>query len=165
MIIRSASEVDIPFIRTIAHTTWPVAYGAILSAEQLAYMLDRMYAEEVLREQLLVKGHLFLLAEENGTVQGFTGFEHTYQGTAHTRLHKLYVLPEAQGKAVGRMLLNAVVEQAKVAGDTGVELNVNRFNPAKDFYLKHGFRVERDEVIDIGQGHVMDDHVMVLDLA
>jgi len=43
-----------------------------------------------------------------------------------------------------------------------VELNVNRFNNARWFYEKIGFRVVRDEVIDIGQGFVMDDHVMEL---
>ena len=41
-----------------------------------------------------------------------------------------------------------------------MELNVNRFNPAKRFYERHGFQVVRDEVIAIGNGYVMDDHVM-----
>ena len=55
----------------------------------------------------------------------------------------------------------AVLQAAHAAGDMFVELNVNKYNPAKDFYRRHGFTVERDEVIDIGEGYVMDDHVMV----
>ncbi|TXI77628.1 MAG: hypothetical protein E6Q44_13280 [Flavobacteriales bacterium] len=54
-----------------------------------------------------------------------------------------------------------VVHHVALSGDTAVELNVNKRNPAKAFYERHGFVVERDEVLDIGQGHVMDDHVMV----
>ena len=53
---------------------------------------------------------------------------------------------------------------AREAGDRAIELNVNRHNPASGFYERHGFRVVRDEVIDIGQGYVMDDHVMELAL-
>jgi ribosomal protein S18 acetylase RimI-like enzyme len=43
-------------------------------------------------------------------------------------------------------------------------LNVNRFNPAVSFYEKYGFRTVKEEVIDIGNGFVMDDFVMVLEV-
>jgi ribosomal protein S18 acetylase RimI-like enzyme len=43
-------------------------------------------------------------------------------------------------------------------------LNVNRFNPAVSFYEKYGFRTVKEEVIDIGQGFVMDDFVMALEV-
>lgn len=164
MRIRSAGQEDIPTIRAIAHATWPVAYRTILSPAQLAYMLDLMYSEAALREQMVRKGHLFLLAEINDVAEGLAGFEHAYNGTDHTRLHKLYTRPQAQGKGVGKALLGDVAERARQAGATLLELNVNRFNPAKAFYLHQGFRVVRDEVLDIGQGYVMDDHVMELGL-
>jgi len=41
-----------------------------------------------------------------------------------------------------------------------VVLNVNRFNPAVSFYEKYGFKIIKEEVIDIGNGYVMDDYVM-----
>jgi GNAT superfamily N-acetyltransferase len=80
-------------------------------------------------------------------------------------LHKLYVLPHTQGSGVGTALLQAVFAAARTAGNTRVELNVNRYNPARHFYARHGFSVLRDEVIDIGEGYVMDDHVMVRPVA
>ena len=55
-----------------------------------------------------------------------------------------------------------MIEAAKNAGDTAIELNVNRFNLARHWYQRQGFRILRNEVIDIGQGYVMDDHVMEL---
>ncbi|MGV3637530.1 MAG: GNAT family N-acetyltransferase [Flavobacteriales bacterium] len=165
MRLRQATVADVPLIRAIAGTTWPIAYGDILSPAQLRYMLERMYSAAALREQMLVKGHRFILAVRQEETLGFAAFEPHHGGRAVTRLHKLYVLPAAQGSGAGRLLLNGVLERALADGDRAVELNVNRFNTARRFYEHCGFRVVRDEVIDIGQGYVMDDHVMRLDLA
>jgi diamine N-acetyltransferase len=165
VILREASVIDVPVIRDIAYKTWPVAYGPILSPAQLHYMLELMYSEEALHDQLVVRGHRFTLAMLESVAQGFAGFETAYNGLRVTRLHKLYVLPSAQGTGAGKHLIAHVIERAKEHGDAAVELNVNRFNPARGFYERHGFRIIRDEVIDIGHGFVMDDHVMRLDLA
>lgn len=164
MTIREATTADIPAIRSIAHATWPAAYGGIITPAQIAYMLDLMYSEDALVEQLTMKGHRFLLAEQDGTPIGFAGFEHHFK-PGRSRLHKLYVLPAVKGTGVGHALLEAVLMAALKAGDAAVELNVNKHNPAKDFYARHGFTIERDEVIDIGHGFVMDDHVMVRHVA
>lgn len=161
--IAPCSAADLPLVQALAHRIWPHAYGQILSAAQIGYMLERMYSLAALQEQFTVKGHRFVLAEREGEPIGFASFEHGLAGD-RTRLHKLYVLPEVKGSGVGHALLQAVLRAAGTVGDSSVELNVNKHNPAKHFYLHHGFTVERDEVIDIGQGFVMDDHVMVLDL-
>ncbi|MFZ1686973.1 MAG: GNAT family N-acetyltransferase [Flavobacteriales bacterium] len=163
MTIREAVLADIPTIRSIAHATWPVVYKEIISPEQITYMLELMYSTAVLNEQF-GKGHRFLLAIENATALGFAGYEVRYAGTINTRLHKLYALPGAQGQGVGSALLSSVEAAALAGGDRAIELNVNRFNRSQDFYLRKGFRILRDEVLDIGQGYVMDDHVMVKEL-
>jgi GNAT superfamily N-acetyltransferase len=158
--LREATAADIPAIQAIAHAAWPVAYTGIISPAQIAYMLDLMYGTPALEEQFGRKGHRFLLAERDGTPIGFAGFEHRY-APGRSRLHKLYVLPAVKGTGVGHALLEAVLAEARKAGDTAVELNVNKYNPARDFYARHGFAIERDEVLDIGHGFVMDDHVLV----
>lgn len=157
--IRTAGADDVPTIRAIALETWPDAYRRILSPEQLAYMLDRMYSADALRHQM-DHGHVFLLQERAGKVVGFAGAEAAYAGTTHTRLHKLYVLPSEQGTGVGKALLNAVEQLARSQANTAVELNVNKYNPAQEFYRKLGYAQVREEVIDIGSGFVMDDYVL-----
>lgn len=160
MNIRAATAADIPVIQGIAHATWPVAYTGIITPAQIAYMLDLMYGTPALEEQFGPKEHRFLIAERDGKAIGFAGFEHGFK-TGRSRLHKLYVRPEVKGSGVGHALLEAVLAEARKAGDNAIELNVNKHNPAKAFYLRHGFTIERDEVLDIGSGHVMDDHVLV----
>jgi GNAT superfamily N-acetyltransferase len=133
----------------------------MISVEQIAYMLELMYSEASLREQMGTKGHRFLIAMAESRPVAFAGFEHHYQGDPRTRLHKLYALPAIQGIGVGSKLLEAVLSEARKAGDTAIELNVNKRNASLGFYRHHGFTIERDEVLDIGRGFVMDDHVMV----
>lgn len=154
---------DLPAIRAVAEETWPVAYADVISAAQIAYMLERMYGMDALRGQF-EKGHVFHLAEADGRPVGFAGFQHHYL-PGRTRLHKLYVLPSAKGTGLGRLLMDSVIEATLRSGDHAIELNVNKRNPAIGFYTRLGFTIERDEVLDIGQGFVMDDHVMLLELA
>lgn len=159
--VRRATLADVEAIRTIAIATWPNAYAAILCTEQIAYMLERMYAADVLSDEISGR-HVYLMAEQQGKVLGFAGIEHSHRGTARTKLHKLYVLPDAQGMGVGAALQEQLKASARVHGDQRIELNVNRHNPALATYQKWGFRVAQDVVIDIGNGFVMDDHVMEL---
>ena len=116
-------------IRSIAHATWPISYAEILSPEQVEYMLELMYSETAIRQQM-ERGHTFL------------------------------VLPEAQRNGVGTLLLEAVHSAVKKYGGETIDLNVNKFNPAKRFYERAGYTILREEVLDIGNGFVMDDHVM-----
>ena len=163
MMIVPATRADIPTIHVLAHATWPVSYKEILSHAQLSYMLELMYSPTALADQF-ASGHNFLLALRDDKAIGFAGFEHAYGGQRSTRLHKLYVLPEVQGSGAGLALLKAVEGAARNTGDLKLELNVNRFNKARGWYERHGFIVVRDEVIHIGHGFVMDDHVMTFDL-
>lgn len=157
--ISEATVEDFETIRSIAHTTWPVAYGEILSKAQLDYMLDKMYSDTALLDNLS-KGHHFLLAKEDSVCLGFAAFEHHYLNANCTRLHKIYLLPESQGKGLGKMLLERVVDLAKENHSDRISLNVNRFNKAFAFYKKMGFEVVAEEDLAIGNGYLMEDYRM-----
>ena len=160
--LKLASAEELPVVRSIALRTWPTAYGNILSSEQLQYMLELMYSTEALSRQL-EQGHDFVLIGSEGEWQGFASYEHGTKGGSTSRLHKLYVLPDSQGQGLGKALLRWVIAKAIEHGSQTLELNVNRFNKALHFYKAEGFRIVHDEVIDIGSGFVMDDHVLALD--
>jgi ribosomal protein S18 acetylase RimI-like enzyme len=49
-------------------------------------------------------------------------------------------------------------------GGKAIELQVNKKNVAQHFYTKQGFTIDRELVLDIGEGFVMDDYVMLLTL-
>jgi ribosomal protein S18 acetylase RimI-like enzyme len=155
-----AGEADLPTIRSIALRTWPVAFAGILSGEQIEYMLAWLYSEASLHGQLHAQGHTFLLAKVGDAYAGFASCESNYKDTGKTKLHKLYVLPEAQGHGVGRALVDAVTEIAVRHGNGALLLNVNRRNVAIRFYRRLGFEVIAEENIPIGNGFLMEDYVM-----
>ena len=142
---------------------WPVAYGEILSKAQLDYMIEKFYNETALRE-LIQKGHVFYLAQDDkDNYVGFVSYEINSEPNK-TKIHKIYVLSETQGTGLGRQFFELVKEKAIENNQNAIFLNVNKYNNAIHFYNKLGFTKVKDEVIDIGNGYVMDDYVMEVDI-
>ncbi|WP_310377606.1 GNAT family N-acetyltransferase [Flavobacterium sp.] len=157
--ITQATTTDIAIIQEIAHQTWPVAYGEIISQEQLDYMLKLMYSENALLEQFQNQQQFFI-ASEGTHALGFIAIEHYYKNELWTKIHKIYILPEAQGKGVGKLLLDKAASLAIENNLKTLSLNVNKYNNAVAFYQKNGFEIVADEVIEIGKGYIMDDYKM-----
>lgn len=156
---------DIGVIQDIAQVSWEKAYGDILSSEQIEYMLKEMYSNEELEKQLLNESFRYYLMvnESTNLPQGFMGFQYGYEEKT-TKLHKIYILPTEQGKGWGSKAIHFLKEEVEKFGDRRIILNVNKNNNARKAYEKNGFIVEGQEVIDIGEGYVMDDYIMSFSL-
>jgi ribosomal protein S18 acetylase RimI-like enzyme len=159
MTISIAQKSQLFIIKELAYTIWPVAYGEILSQEQLDYMLNLIYTIESLEKQV-DNNHVFLLVEDDNQFIGFASYELNFENSNKTKIQKLYVLPEIQGKGIGKHLINYIKQIAIDNKNSGLILNVNRFNIAKEFYLKYGFEITKEIKIDIGNNYIMDDYIM-----
>ncbi|WP_225556565.1 GNAT family N-acetyltransferase [Flavobacterium columnare] len=113
MRIIEAQKKDIEIIRNLAYTIWPDTYAEILSSEQISYMLDLFYNKDALLLQMNTNQQ-FLLVKEDSQYLGFASYEINSK-SKKTKLHKIYILPNLQGKGVGRFLLNEVENRAKEA--------------------------------------------------
>lgn len=160
MTISVATKEQLPIVQELAHKIWPSTYGHILSKDQFDYMMELMYSIDSLEKQLVTKP--FLLVEDEGQFIGFVSYEINWENTSKTKIHKLYVLPTIQGKGIGKFLINHIKELALKAQNSALILTVNRFNKAKEFYLKQGFHVVEEKQFQIGNGYIMDDYVMEL---
>jgi GNAT superfamily N-acetyltransferase len=98
------------------------------------------------------------LVTENSICLGFASYEHHYLGENKTRLHKIYMLPESQGKGAGKLLIAAVEKLALENNDYIISLNVNRFNTAFNFYEKLGFEKVGEEDVVLDYGYLMEDY-------
>jgi N-acetylglutamate synthase-like GNAT family acetyltransferase len=159
MTISIASESQLGIIQNLAKAIWPDTYGAILSQNQLDYMMEMMYSNDSLRSQIL-NNNVFLLAEIENKIVGFASYELNYQNSNATKIHKLYVLPEIQGNGVGKAFMQYIQNTALKQANSALILNVNKYNNAKDFYLQNGFEIAESVVVQIGKGYVMDDYIM-----
>src|SRR5882762_6210459 len=147
--IRQADLDDINTIGFLAQQIWPQAYGHIISQEQIAYMLQLMYNPTSLKDQMLKQRHHFLVAELDDEPVGFASFSKIDQNGLF-KLHKLYVLPNIQGKGLGKALINAVLDEIQPLGATALQLGVNRRNKAISFYERSGFNIIAEKDTDIG---------------
>lgn len=166
IVTRIAGPADIPAVRRLAQIAFPATYRDIIAPAQVDYMMEWMYSEESLRGQMRA-GHVFLLlmaAAPGGGPEpvGYASVGPEAGGVWH--LHKLYLLPVAQGRGLGTALFRAAVDYARRHGARRVELNVNRRNPALGFYLRRGMHRAAEGDFDIGGGYFMNDYIMALDL-
>jgi RsiW-degrading membrane proteinase PrsW (M82 family)/ribosomal protein S18 acetylase RimI-like enzyme len=159
--IRHASPEDISLIRSMALQVWPQTYAHILTRHQIDYMLNLMYSDKALRHQMELQ-HQFIIVFNAGIPIGFASYNQIEEGIF--KLQKIYILPKQQGKGTGRFIIDQVVRDIVPQGARALQLNVNRFNAAKNFYEKLGFKVIREEDIDIGNNFFMNDYVMEKDL-
>lgn len=160
--IRNVSLPEIPVIRQLIYQTWPETYKDILSKEQIGYMLDMIYSDASLTKQIMKDNHRFIIAYENNEPLALSDYSLIEPGIY--KIHKIYVLPQSQGKGLGKLLINYIKKQIEPEQATALHLNVNRYNKARQFYEHLGFKVIAEEDIDIGSGYFMNDYIMELPL-
>lgn len=161
-IIKATTE-EILVIKELAYKIWPSTYGTILSNDQIIFMLNKFYSEESIVNQIERENQQFYLLKYSGFAVGFLSFELNCK-PSETKLQKLYVLPEMQGKGYGKLLVDFCLKNAKENQQETVFLNVNRLNKAKIFYENLGFKVIYEEDIAIGNGYLMEDFVLEITL-
>ncbi|WPU94531.1 GNAT family N-acetyltransferase [Mucilaginibacter sabulilitoris] len=157
--IRTATVNDVETIRQIADQTWWVTYGPILEKEQIDFMLSEIYSASKIRAQIENNVQIYLLLLEDEQPVAFASYSPREENVEIYKLHKLYCLPQIQGKGYGKILINQVAQKTMDAGKDVLELNVNRYNNAKTFYEKMGFAIAYEEDIAIGP-YWMNDYVM-----
>jgi GNAT superfamily N-acetyltransferase len=101
-----------------------------------------------------------MLIQDENKYLGFCAYELNIDNSHKTKLHKIYILPETQGKGVGKLLLEKVEAKVIEAGNSHLILNVNRFNNAIEFYKHKGYVITEEVNIEIGHGYLMEDYVM-----
>lgn len=156
-----ATEKDIPLIKDLARRSWEDAYAEILSKEQMEYMLNTMYSQEEISNQMKNPNyHYYLIQDDNtNSFEGFLGYEIGYE-LETTKLHRIYLVPESKGKGFGKEALQFLNKEVSEKGNMRIILNVNKYNSAKSFYESQGYKVYNEGIFDIGNNFFMDDYLM-----
>ncbi|MDO5570750.1 MAG: GNAT family N-acetyltransferase [Bacteroidales bacterium] len=154
---------DIPVIISIADVSFRNTYKDILSPQQLEWMMEWMYSEQSLKNQLNEGQKFFILYSDN-IACGYISIEEQEKTLFH--FQKIYLLPSFQGLGLGRMLIEKGVEYIRSLNNlpARVELNVNRNNKAQEFYKKMGFEIVSQGDFSIGNGYFMNDYIMGMNI-
>ncbi|MCW3124924.1 MAG: Acetyltransferase family [Bacteroidetes bacterium] len=153
-----ATESDIPLIRNLAEAIWWRHYPDMISDDQIAYMLEKMYSEASIGEQMQSGQHYTLIYSGNDAVGYYAVSE---KEPHHFFLNKFYVDTTKHRKGIGSAAFKNILKDCK--GYEEIALQVNRRNvKAVNFYFKHGFTIAYAKDFDFGGGYTMDDFWMVL---
>lgn len=159
--IRTATIFDVELIQQLAYASWWPTYESFLPHQQIEQMLADFYNPQALLEQMQ-SGHQFVLIQQDQEPFGFVSYRRL--SSQIIRIEKLYLLPTFQGKGGGARLLNYVADQGIAEGYSIIELNVNRFNPSLNFYIRKGFTIH--EEVDIPyREFILNDYIMHKSLA
>ena len=155
--ITKATAAQAQIIHELVHQIYKPTYQAILSDEQIQFMLDRSYTVTALQEAMEAEQDFYLIWDDTECAVGFMALKNSTEDIL--RIEKLYLLPETQGKGYGSDFIAYAKQEAMQRNKSILELNVNRGNSAYFFYLKKGFKVTQE--IDIPYfGYVLDDYIM-----
>lgn len=159
--IINALPIHIKSIRNLAYEIWNEHYPAIIGQKQVDYMLNSMYSEASLKEQL--KHIQFYLIQENEKPIGFISAE--VKELDQGFIPKCYVLKDYRGTGAAQLLMQKAFDYLKSKGCNTVRLQVNRQNVmAINFYFKIGFKIEKSADFPIGKGFEMNDFIMIKNL-
>lgn len=150
---------DVNRIIALAKTIWIPTFKDILPADRLEYLFKFMYDRDKLLAQIGNAHHEFyLLLNDRSEI----GYSHIVFSPGDMKLEKIYIHSGHQGRGCGLYLLQQMVDKSAQKGPLPVRLQVNRGNKkAIEFYLKFGFSILASEDFDVGEGHVMDDFIMI----
>ena len=147
-------------LRKVAFKVWPQTFAAILSPEQIEYMMQMMYAPEVQAEELASGVHFELLRIDREPA-GYISYSAYASEPGTAKLHKVYLLQKFHGMNIGQQMLDHAQYQCRKLGFNMIMLCVNKHNErAIKAYKRNGFAIERALCTPIGNGFYMDDYVM-----
>jgi len=157
ILLKAVSLTEIEKVAELAKVIWAKHYPSIIGQEQVDYMLKHMYNHQSLLQQINEKGQQFYFILSNDQTIGFISV--TNEKNDVWMLNKFYVLEEKAGKGTGTAVLEEI---KKIIQPKKIHLTVNRKNyKSINFYFKNGFKIDSLIEINIGNGFVMDDFIML----
>jgi GNAT superfamily N-acetyltransferase len=139
VLVYPATERDVPALRALGVRTWRATYEGVLPGAEVERGIDELFNAYTLGAA--VRDGRVLAAFRDGSLVGLLEFDRV--DATRTMVWKLYVDPDAQGRGIGGILLERLL-QAVTTPEVRVEHD-ERNAAAGAFFADFGFAV--DEVV------------------
>lgn len=137
MFVRTASERDLPAIRALLAETWHATYDAIYGVARVTEITEDWHSIDALRRRLERPWSEFVVADDGTAIAGMAYAESDADGKV-VNLRQLYVLPAFQGRGVGGLLMDEVLNAFADAETARLEVEAANTR-AIEFYKAFGF--------------------------
>jgi ribosomal protein S18 acetylase RimI-like enzyme len=159
-VLKPLQPADFETVAALARRIWLEHYITIISRAQIEYMLAGRFTPERLALYVDASDRWFDVMRLDGEVVGYCSHA-LLPDPREVKLEQLYLLPRLHGLGLGKRMMMAIESHVRELGRDTLVLQVNKQNTkAASVYLRAGFEVREETVIDIGAGYVMDDFVM-----
>lgn len=156
------TENQVQLVADLAYTIWNEHYVPIIGQDQVNYMVTNFQSSEAMTKQIQAEGFEYYIIRHLSEPSGYISIKLTGN---ELFLSKFYIIKEKRGTGLGKVGLKFIADRAKTLGANSIKLTVNKYNTNSiKAYEKMGFVNIGSVVADIGEGFVMDDYVMRLDL-
>jgi len=160
-LIKCISTEEIDEIQRLAFIIWNEHYLSIIGQSQIDYMLSKNQTASAIALQI-ENGMVYYLVNYNGKNCGYFAYQ---MKDEHLFLSKLYVSNSHRGKSIASKCIDFMKEVALEQKQKQIRLAVHKRNSiALGFYHKVGFTIYQDIIQEIGEGYVMDDHLLSLEI-
>lgn len=142
--LRPETDDDLPFLMQVFASTRADELALVpWTQDQKDAFLVHQFGAQRYHYRTYFPDAAFDVLERNGRAIG-----RLYVDERQTRIHivDIALMPESRGGGVGTALLSAIQDYAATRGK-GVDIFVERMNPAKTLYDRMGFKVIREEEI------------------
>ena len=155
-----SSEEQVEATALLAHDIWTQHYNPIIGAEQVDYMLAKFQSKEAISKQQKEGFEYFLMGGSKPI-----GYLCLKPENSALFISKIYLKATERRKGYGKQMMDFAMQKAKHLDLNTLRLTVNKYNDKTiAAYEKMGFSKKREVVFDIGNGYIMDDYEMELNL-
>ena len=153
---------EIKEVSKIGEKIWREHYTPIIGKDQVEYMLEKFQSVEAISNQIKNEGYEYYLLEYENKNAGYIGIK---VGKEDLFLSKLYVTKDFRKKGLASEAINFLKDICKEKNLHKLWLTVNKYNTESiNAYKRLGFNKIDEQVSDIGNGFVMDDYILAINL-
>ena len=162
-VVKAETSADFAQIEALAQKIWHCTYDALIGPEQVDYMVQKFQSQTALQRDVEENGYEYSMAFDAGRLIGYCGVHPEDRNFVF--LSKVYVDPDYQKMGIAKSMVFSYVKKYADLGFKKMWLTVNKGNEnAIAAYLKLGFVRSGELLTDIGNGYVMVDYTMELNL-
>ena len=168
--LRYATTSDARLLSELGAKTFYDTFAKDNTPENVAAHLKRSFSPEIQHAELSAPENIFLIAEVENEPIGFAQLileskEDSLRGSQCMEVRRIYASQEYIGQGVGKLLMQASIQEARQRGCDSLWLGVWERNPrAIAFYKKWGFNEVGTHIFHVGDDP-QRDFIMELRLA
>ncbi len=174
------TDADIEKTAGLAHEIWNEYWPDLIGQDQTTYMVETFQSTSAIKNDIITRGYLYYLVfDADKTLVGYTAaapeiFDSPTDKLANAHgeevskhflkrlfISKIYLRDDQRGKHYASRIIEFWEAYCRTHGLEGMYLTVNRDNELGiRAYLGRGFSIYEDIAAPIGNGFIMDDHIM-----